>query len=333
MSAAGASLGLHSPNDEYIGLLNSRPIADAIIDKFGLMKLYGSKDMTGARKKLAENTRILSEKSGLLAVSVTDENKNRAAEMANAYIAQLRVLTKRLAVTEAGQRRLFYEDQLKGAKEDLVIAESAFQQVQQQKGIIQPGAQTMAVVTNLANVHAQIAAKQAELQVLRSFSAEDNPDLQRAETQLASLQDEARQLEQSSNAAGISNFGLKGVPSATLDYLRAQRELQYRQTLYDLLLRQDEAAKMDEARDGEVIQVVENALPPDRKSSSSRTLTALSFAMLGFLGGCMYVIANDRVHQNPELLASFREFNQALRMGSNAGHGYEAAVESKSTGH
>lgn len=330
MSAAGASLGLHSPNDEYIGLLQSRPIADAIIREFGLMKLYGSKDMTGARKKLAENTRILSDKSGMLAVSVTDKDKNRAAEMANAYIVQLRVLTKKLAVTEAGQRRLFYEDQLKGAKEDLVNAEYAFEQVQQQKGIIQPGAQTIAVVTNLANVHAQIAAKQAEIQVMRSFSAGDNPDLQRAETQLAALQNEARRLEQNSNASGISNFGLKGVPSATLDYLRAQHELQYRQTLYDLLLRQYEAAKMDEARDGEVIQIVENAIPPDRKSSPSRTLMVLWFAMIGFLGACVYVIAKERVRQNPELLASFSEFKQAIGMGGKGGRGYEAVVESKS---
>ena len=116
-------LGLKNPNDIYIGLLNSRPVADAIIHRFGLATLYRAKDMTAARKKLADETVVASEKNGFIAVSVTDKDKSRAAEMANAYTDELRVLTKTLAVTEASQRRLFYEEQLKQAKDALVAAE------------------------------------------------------------------------------------------------------------------------------------------------------------------------------------------------------------------
>jgi tyrosine-protein kinase Etk/Wzc len=115
--AAGGGLGLKSPNDIYIGLLNSRPVADAIIAQFSLANVYRAKDMTAARKSLARSTDIASEKSGFITVSVTDRDKMRCAGMANAYTAGLRILTKTLAVTEASQRRLFYEDQLKQAKE------------------------------------------------------------------------------------------------------------------------------------------------------------------------------------------------------------------------
>jgi len=137
---AGGGLGLKNPNDIYIGLLKSRPIADGIIQKFGLVGVYHSKDMTAARKKLAGYTEITSEKSGMLAVSVEDKDKKRAADMANAYTDQLRILTKTVAVSEASQRRLFYEEQLQQAKDSLVQAEVSFQQVQQKKGLVVPGA-------------------------------------------------------------------------------------------------------------------------------------------------------------------------------------------------
>ncbi len=118
--ATGGSLSLRNPNELYLGLLASRPIADAIIEKFGLVGAYHAKDMTAARKTLADSTTVTSEKSTLIAISVTDTDKRRAADIANAYPDQLRALTKNLAVTEASQRRLFYEQRLKDAKEDLV---------------------------------------------------------------------------------------------------------------------------------------------------------------------------------------------------------------------
>jgi tyrosine-protein kinase Etk/Wzc len=104
---AGSGLGLKNPNDIYIGLLNSRPVADDIIHKFDLTASYHSRDMTAARKRLAELTSIVSEKSGMIAITVTDQDKKRVAEMANAYVRELRDLTTRLAVTEASHRRLF----------------------------------------------------------------------------------------------------------------------------------------------------------------------------------------------------------------------------------
>ena len=104
---AGGGLGLKNPNDIYVGLLTSRPIADAIIQKFSLEKEYRAKDMTEARKKLAGFTEVTSEKNGFIAVSVTDKDKKRVAEMVNAYTDELRNLTRTLAVTEASQRRLF----------------------------------------------------------------------------------------------------------------------------------------------------------------------------------------------------------------------------------
>ena len=311
---AGGGL-LKNPNDIYIGLLTSRPIADAIIQKFSLAKVYHAKDMTAARQGLAGNTVVTSEKNGFIAVSVTDKDKKRVAEMANAYTDELRILTKSLAVTEASQRRLFYEEQLKQAKDALVASELAFQQVQQQKGLIQLDAQAKAMIEGIAALRAQVAAKQVEVQALRSYSTEQNPDVQLAERELTSLQAEEARLEQSNHVPGIAGLGLGNVPAAGLEYLRAAHELAYRQALYDMLMKQYDAARLDEAKEAAIIQVVEPAIEPDHKSPQKRALIVLLFTIVGFFAGCLMALARwwrDIVQSDPDAAKQLHKLKQAF---------------------
>ena len=312
---AGGGLGLKNPNDIYIGLLTSRPIADAIIQKFNLANEYHAKDMTAARQGLAGNTMVTSEKNGFISVSVTDKDKKRVAEIANAYPDQLRILTKTLAVTEASQRLVFYEEQLKQAKEALVAAELAFQQVQQQKGLVQLDAQANAIIGGIAALRAQVAAKQVEVQALRSYSTEQNPDVQLAERQLTSLQAEESRLEQSNHSPGIAGLGLGNVPAAGLEYLRAAHELAYRQTLFDMLIKQYDAARLDEAKEAAIIQVVEPAIEPDHKSSQKRALIVLLFTIVGFFAGCTLALLRrwrDIVQSDPDVARKIEGFRYAL---------------------
>ena len=307
-AATGGGLSLRNPNELYLGLLASRPIADGIIAEFGLSGVYHAKDMTAARKALADRTVVTSEKSTLISISVTDTDKKRAADIANAYPDQLRELTKHLAVTEASQRRLFYEQRLKDAKTDLVNAELAFQQIQKQKGLIQLDAQAKALITSLADLHAEVADKEVQLQALRSYSTEQNPEVQLLESQLASLQDQAAKLEERSGSPESGGLDLVDVAGAGADYLRAEHELEYRQALFDLLLKQYDAARWDESRNAAVIQVVEPAIPPDRKSGPKRTLIVLVFAALGLFGSWFYILGRNILANNPHLLQLLAEF-------------------------
>lgn len=312
---AGGGLGLKNPNDIYIGMLTSRPVADAIIQKFGLVKTYNAKDMTAARKKLAEFTEVTSEKNGFISISVTDKNKQRVAAMANAYTDQLRVLTQKLAVTEASQRRLFYENQLKQAKDALVSAEFAFQQVQQKKGLVALDAQAKSMIEGLAALRAQVAAKQVEVQALRSYATEQNPDVQLAERELASLQTEETRLEQRSSSPGIAGLGLDNVPAAGLEYLRAAHEMAYRQALFDMLMKQYDAAKLDEAKEAAIIQVVEPPIEPDRKSSPKRALLFTLFTIVGFFAGCIVALIlwwRELVQYDPIASRQLEELRSAL---------------------
>lgn len=310
--AGGGGLSLKSPNDIYLGLIGSRPVADAIIQRFGLVSVYHARYMTDARKRLASSTVAASEKAGFISVAVTDKDKKRAAAIANAYTDQLRLLTKTLAVTEASQRRLFYEEQLKQAKDSLVAAELSFQQVQQKRGLIALDAQAKAMIEGLATLRAQIAAKQVGLQSLRSFSTDHNPDVELAERELSSLQEEAVRLEKRSNESGFINVGLEDVPGAGLEYLRADHEVKYQQALFDLLMKQYDAARLDEAKDAAIIQVVEPAIEPDRKSSPHRAQIVLLFMLLGFIAACSYLYLSDLALRNSEISDSLAELKSSI---------------------
>jgi tyrosine-protein kinase Etk/Wzc len=310
-AAAAGGFGLKSPNDVYIGLLRVRPIEEGIIKQFKLIDYFHVKDMTAARKELEDNTSLTSDKSQLITLSFTDKDKARAAEIANAYTEQLRILTQSLALTEASQRRLFYESQLRRAKEEFDSAELAFQRVQQTKGLVNPDAQARALIARLTDLRAQAAAKQVELQALRSYSTERNPETQLVENQLASLREQADQLEERTSAA-TGDRNLTVVAGASLEYLRSQHEVQYRQTILDLLMKQYDASLLDEAKQGTLIQVVESAVPPERKSSPHRLAIVTGCSLLGFLVACVYIIFNELVRRDFLILHALKELRSAL---------------------
>ena len=331
---AGSGFGQRNPNDLYIGLLQSRPVADAIIRQFGLRGVYHAKDMTAARAELKDRTRIESEKSSLIAVSVTDASRARAAEMANAYTAQLRALTQSLAITEASQRRLFYEGQLKEARRNLVTSEFAFQRVQKTKGLVQPAAQATAMIDSLASLRAQAAAKEVEVRALRSYSTDRNPDVELAQNQLASLKAEIASLDGRGQSHVPGEMDIGDVPAAGLAYLTAEHEYLYRQTLYDLLIKQYDAARLDEARESLILQVVEPAVAPDRRSSPKRVLVTLIGGLAGLCLGC--VLAFQPGYRSTEELGpvaarQLRQLKEAFDLRRRSRNPVKGKQEAKAT--
>lgn len=312
---AGGGLSLKNPNDTYVGLLNSRLIGDAIIQKFNLTVVYHARDMTATRKKLAEYTQVTSDKNGFIVISVTDKDRRRVAELANAYTDQLRILTNSLAVTEASQRRLFYEEQLKQVRAALLAAELAFLEVQQKKGLVQLDAQAKAMIESITVLRAQIAAKKVEVEALRSYSTNSNPDVQLAEKELTSLQAQAAQLEQHNHSSGFTGIGLEDVPTAGIEYLRAEHELGYQHALFDMLMKQYDAARFDEAKNAAVIQVVEPAIEPEHRSSPHRGLMVIFFTLLGiFLGGLFahFLWWKQRAQSDPDRAMQLRDLKSAF---------------------
>ena len=222
-------------------------------------------------------------KNGIIFLTVEDKDPKRAADMANAFVEELKSLAGGLAISEAGQRRLFFEEQLGQTKVSLARAEEEIKDFQQRTGMFQIDAQARAIIEGIARLRAVIAAKEVEAKVLRSFATAQNPDLQRVEEEIRALRTELEKVE-TSKGHGFDPLMPSGrVPELGTEYLRKLRQLKYNETLYELLSKQYELAKLDEARDAVVIQVIDRAVPPERKSGRTRALIVLLSTAMGFL--------------------------------------------------
>src|SRR5262249_23748947 len=148
--------------------------------------------------------------------------------------------TQGLALTEASQRRLFYEQQLKQAKEDLATAEIDLKLAQQKSGVIQLDAQAKAIIEAIGRARAAISLKRVELQTIRMYATDESPMVATARRELAAMQAELDRLEKQSGGPDTYEVALKDVPGAGVQYIRALREMKYRETLFEVLARQYE---------------------------------------------------------------------------------------------
>lgn len=279
-----AGIGIKNPADMYIGILKSRTVADRIIDRFNLMKLYDAEYREDARKRLIEDVlQAESDKnSGIIIISVEDKDPKKASDMANAFVEELRNLTKGLAVTEAAQRRLFFEEQLRDTKMALIKAEEEMKGFQEKTGALQVDAQAKAVIEGIANLRAQIAAKEVQLRVMRTYATPQNPDLQRVEDELRGLKVELGKLEAKGGSGHDPLIPTGRIPEVGTEYMRKLRDLKFNETLYELLSKQYEGAKLDEAREAAVIQVIDKAIPPEKAAKPKRKLMVLIATFTGF---------------------------------------------------
>ena len=282
-SLASSAVGIKNPNEMYIGFLRSRTVYDKIIDRFGLMKLYDAKYREDARKDLAEALAARSGKDGMIVVSVEDRDPKRAADMANAFVEEMIGVSKGLALTEAGQRRLFFEEQLKDIKLALASAEEGIKGFQEKTGALKIDDQARTVIQGIGNLRAQIAAREVQYKVAQTFATPQNPDLQRIEEELRGLKAELNKLEQKGGNSPDPLMPTGRMPSVGMEYLRKLRDVKYNETLYELLAKQYEMAKLDEARDAVVIQIIDKAVQPERKVKPKKAIMVAFSTFIAFL--------------------------------------------------
>jgi uncharacterized protein involved in exopolysaccharide biosynthesis len=272
---AGAAAGIKTPADQYVSLLRSERVTDRLIDNFQLMKVYDVDYRATARKRLWVNSTIsVGKKDGLISVQVIDTDPTRAASIANAYVSELRNLTNQIAVTEAQQRRLFFEKQLQSTKQTLVAAQTELQSSGLNIGMVKVEPKTAA--ETYANLKAQLTAARIRLQGIRANLTEAAPEVRQ---QLATI----TALEQQLSALEAGNA--KSPESS--DYIGKYREYKYQEALFELFTRQYELAKADEGREGALIQVLDAAKPAELKTGPNRrliTLTSGFFALIFLVG-------------------------------------------------
>jgi tyrosine-protein kinase Etk/Wzc len=279
-----SSLGLKNPSDLYIGILQSRSIADDIVRRFRLQDVYHKQRISETRQALAKHVSFSSGKDSLIRITVEDHDASRAADITNAYVDELHSANSRLALTDASQRRLFYEQELSKEKDALANAEVALKQNQQKSGMVLPAGQAQLLLHSGAQLRAEIASRQVQMEAMRSYATDENPQLQVLKRETEALRSQLAQLQSKSDRSGFE-MSAGQLPDTSLEYLRRMRDVKYHETLFELLSRQYEAARIDEAKQAPVIQVIDRAVVPDKKSWPPRAMLVVAGTLLGFAAG------------------------------------------------
>lgn len=287
LAGLAGSSAIRSPAEQYVSFLNSETVLDRLVNQFDLIETYSVKLRVDARRELQARSRVsVGKRDGLISVEVEDGDPARAARIANAYVDELRRLTAQLAITEAQQRRVMFEAEMRSARESLTLAQRALQASGFDQAAIR--AEPKAAAEAYARLKAEATATEIRLQGLREQLTESAPEVAQLRATLAALRAALGRVEQPADPA-----------SAPVDYVGRYREFKYRETLFDLLARQYELARIDEGREGTLIQVIDIASPPERKSSPKRALIAL----LSTVGAAVLLSALALIHHRSKLSA------------------------------
>jgi uncharacterized protein involved in exopolysaccharide biosynthesis len=300
--------GAKNSGELYAGILRSRSVTGELVKRFDLTHVYGVKKVSQAGNILNSNMEVnVDSKSGIVAVDVTAKSPALARDLASAFMDELRETNGRLALSQSSQRRLFFGQQLAKEKDDLEDAEVELKKTEEQSGLIAPSGQTQMEIGTIAQTQAQIAVREVQLAALRNSATEQNPEVIRLRSEITDLQEQLGRLQRGSNSKSTATIPTSKVPELQLEYVRKEREVKYHEALFDMLSRQYEAARLDEARDSPVLQVLDEASYPDIKSGPKRSYYMLGSLVVGFLGSCVWVLTRERIHA----LATSRSANEA----------------------
>lgn len=293
---AGPMLGAVKNNgDLYVGMLGSHTIASKLVSRFHLMETYKVKKESKAIARLASHSKFeIGVRDGIVTIKVTDRSPQRACDLANGYMEELHNISDRLALSEAAQRRLFFEQQLAREKDHLADAEVALKQVQEKTGLVAPVGQTQVGLTTIAQTRAAIASRQVELAGLKFSATDQDPQVVQLHDEIVELQSQLAALQKGAGPSGSVDVPASKVPQVELEYVRQEREVKYHEALFEMISKQYEAARLDESHEAPMLQILDFATVPDTRSGPQRAIIIGMGLVLGLFLAVLFVLFADR---------------------------------------
>ena len=293
------SLPSFTPNrDLLVGVLKSRTLAQGVVERFGLRDRYGARYLDDAIKMLHGATTIAVSREGIISVKIEDHDPSQAAAMANHYVELLDQFVAQYGTGEAGRQRTFLTRQLARSRVDLDTAEQALRRFQEQNRAIVLQEQTKGAIEAAARLKGEIMAVEVQLQVMRNFATDANPEVVAIRRRIDEMNRQLGQMQYGSANVAPSGGRDRGdftvpfakVPEVGLELVRLTRDVKIQEVLVTLLTQQLEQARIAEARDTPVVQVLDRAVPAERYTRPRAVLNGGLAAMVGLVFGALLAV-------------------------------------------
>jgi uncharacterized protein involved in exopolysaccharide biosynthesis len=308
--------GIKSSDEMFIALMRSQSVQSALIEQFKLKERYGARNTEEARQALNLNVAILADKkSGMLFVDAQDKDPEFAAQLANAQVKELNVILSRLAVTEAQQRRAYYEQQIIKTQAKIPQLELEYKDAQKSSGL-----EVASLLSEAGTLPGQIAAKELQLQVLSRFATAQNPELKRLTVEISALRAQMARYELSKTEPKTSEPNKPGqvAVSTKINFVQKASQvyntLKIHETLLDGYVKQLELAKEDEAKEGPAVQVVDEARAPEMRAKPERRKMVIAYTVTGLIIAFVLAVLRSllrHIRSTPQGLQSWSQLKRA----------------------
>lgn len=321
------ALGMKTPGALYVGVLKSRTIQDALVDRFDLRKAYHTRLRINARERLADSTDIVEDrKSGIISITVTDRSPQRTMELAQAYPETLNTLTAQLNTSAAHRERIFIEERLKSVKQELDMASKNLSEFSSKNMTLDVKEQGRAAVEGAAALEGQLIAAESELSGLEQIYTANNVRVRSLKARVDELKNQLSSLKGVNPTTGVSDPDVPGefgisitkLPLLGVTYYDLYRRVKIEETVFEVLTKQYELAKIEEAKELPNIKILDQAMVPETKSNPKRTLITMVGAFTAALLATFYIIAALRIRALSMSQPSFGLLGLELREGIGA---------------
>ncbi len=304
------------PGNLYIGLLRSRSVEDNVVRRADLLKYYGTGSREVGRLILGSRTTISEGIDGIISLTVRDENAEKSASIANAYLEGLQDLSDKMARSQSAVTQKFFNRQLEEEQQALDEAEDEFAAHQIRTGQVAPETQAAAGIGNIVNLQGQITGLQVQLSTLLQSESETNPEVQRLRSQIAAVEAQKRKQEVGQGFSGVgAPISAAKIPTASLDLQRAQREVQGHAGRVAALNGQFGAARMDAEFSHAAFVVIDPAIPPEFRAWPPREpyqYAAIGFGLFAAFVAVVIKLIGRRIVRTPEYRVMFRRMRGAF---------------------
>jgi uncharacterized protein involved in exopolysaccharide biosynthesis len=299
MGLASQLLGMNTSGELFVGILQSETVEDRVVTKTGLMAVYSEKYLDDARKTLASHTSIeTGAKTGIISISVSDTKPARAADIAKAYVTELNQVLAEVNTSSAHRERLFLEERLLQIRQQAEVDAKEFAIFASQNAALDIPSQAKAMVTAGAELQSELIVARSELSGLQQIYTPNNARVRSLQARVDELERQAgkfggKDVDPAKDTVLASTDlypSARQLPLLGVKYLDLYRRAKVDDAVFELLTKEYEIAKIQEAREVPAAQVLDTALIPERKSSPHRLMIMLAGAFAGFVLAGMYLV-------------------------------------------